>query len=317
MCEDYLGLGKTQLFNGTKLINTKPVCLNNKEILIQPLGDITVSWETVISSAKNTIFIADEDFLPMTMQVRRFESVLNASDCYFILITRSDFAGLAYSYKSIFRLTSSRKYGVKHEYTFNTFTQMYLSSETAFYPKLLITEDSGSGFTFFKKALSSTACTVDSAGGKDKMFSKFIEYENFSRAMWGVVDGVGFGSSIELCLNTMKSLDKSDIFLILPESFEYLLLEAGAFNCNKDWIIKTYNYCDAGFFNKEFPSFDTVKKVDTWEDFYALLLRYLSKEAGQLAGDESKYLYDKGSNLNDYYFRYCNKVLENLKDLVL
>jgi hypothetical protein len=282
-------------------------------------------WKEELLNISNTIYVIDESF--EGFEDDEFESILNRSDNYFIIITRRSMSGLPYSVKSIYTLTGEKKYDkLSGEYTLNSISNVYKDYPELVKPDLVITEDSGSGFEFFSNALKGKCDCVASGdivvgqihhqGGKDKVADAIRRFSVKYKCICVIVDSAAFGSSIESVKTALDSVNNSNVYVLLPESFEYLLLKSKIFDCKESYLSETYNYADISVLRRDFKGIKGLELssdcINSWEQFYTLLLMCLAKEFHNGTKIDCEYY---KSRLNKYYLRYVNKVLKELKEL--
>lgn len=124
-----------------------------------------IDYETLLACTKNTIYLVDESF--DAIGTTEFTNIMKNSDNYFVLISRRKLSNIPYSINEIYTLESKRLEKKLNNVT-NITTKKYKSlSKEDFEPDMLITEDSGSGYDFFKAFLGENKCI--SARGKDKV----------------------------------------------------------------------------------------------------------------------------------------------------
>ena len=128
----------------------------------------------------------------------------------------------------------------------------------------IITEDSNSGFEFYKNVSSDdTECI--SAGGKTKI--KNVVISNRGKSIIVIADGAAFGPEIGELYLYMKS--NPDIKLYLPESFEWIILSSGLIDGNRiaDIVSNTEKYVEsADYFSWE-PFFTKLLKDETKDTY--------------------------------------------------
>ena len=256
----------------------------------------------------NRLIIIDEDV--DDMDTKEFADLLKDSNNYFIIFSRLKLAFLPISLEEIYEFTSITKYNnMNVPFTLTTLKSMYNDIDTSkIIPDLLITEDEKSGYQFFSNILD-IDCV--SAMGNSKVKVKLLEIlKNCNyKCIFIIVDGAAFGAFVDEIFDTIDHYN-IDIFILAPESFEYLLLKAGAVRCNNKLLDETYDYCDKKHFLQECPNFDLGKnKLVSWEQFYTAYIQYLSR--GNKDTEYAK------SILKPYYFRYKNAVLALLPDKYL
>lgn len=154
----------------------------------------------------DTVLIFDEDVV--YAKPNEFISCIERSrGCYFLFINRACFGWLSYSYKAIYQLheVSSNKFKMRQVYTDEVIKHNISNFNR------VVTEDSCSGYQLFSELFS---IPVIAACGKEKIV-------NSAEDALSIVDGSAFGSVIEDFTSRVFSY-----ILYLPESFEWLLLDA-------------------------------------------------------------------------------------------
>lgn len=178
-----------------------------------------IYWKSDLSVMKDSLIFIDEcnDFVYSD----DFARAVKTSDCYFIIITREDLPNLPYSVEEVYGLRVSNKYaGIKQ--CFNEMFKIYGK-----YPlvntgeiDLVITEDSNSGYEFFKSIISGDKKCI-SAQGKSNIYNMLEERENENVLV--IADGAAFGCEMEH-ISQLIEVGHS-VALYLPESFEWLILK--------------------------------------------------------------------------------------------
>jgi hypothetical protein len=293
----------------------------NCPIPINCIVDGTRMWREELLSVSNNIYVIDEFF--KDFDAKDFCDILRKSDNYFILITRKKMEELPYSIKSIYQLTENKKYdNLNSKYVTNIITQLYNEVPESVKPDLVITEDSNSGFQFFNEISNGKYACVASGdlevnqtshtGGKDKVADAIKRFADKFDCICVIVDGAAFGSSIKSVVSMLKVVNNKNIYVLLPESFEYLLLKSEAIQCDPKYLDETYNYADTDFLRGSFgdiKGYDVPSEnINSWEQFYTNLLIALTKN------QENEYA---KSELNQYYLRFKTSILSVLKELVI
>ena len=185
--------------------------------------------------------------------------MVKGSDNYFVLITRESLYNLPYSVDEIYGLTSSGKY--QHaEKTYQEMYQIYSARQTVDLPiEILLTEDSNSGFQFFRGMAEETGHTCLSAQGKSNVFAKLKSMRDSERNICVIADGAAFGAEM---MRVHAYLERhSHIILYLPESFEWLILRSGFLPTHavQDILRAPENYADS-------------TRFFSWERYFTTLL---------------------------------------------
>ena len=107
-------------------------------------------WERQIEETTGSIIFIDEG--NRFLVSKKFAQLVQGSDNYFVLATREKLPALRYSVSEIYGFRKSGKFhDAKQKY--NEIYHLYgeISEEKNINPKLVITEDSNSGFELFKE----------------------------------------------------------------------------------------------------------------------------------------------------------------------
>ena len=212
-------------------------------------------WEENLQFIHNSIVFIDE--CNRFIKSEDFAVRVKESDNYFVIVTRDDLPNLPYSVKEIYGIRESGKYaGLKQVY--NEFYCLYGEVENAELAQedVVIAEDSNAGFEFFS-SLCDEKIECISANGKSNVFKALQEHRE--ERVLVIADGAAFGCEMEKVMQLIKIGRR--IVLYLPESFEWLILNAGIFDDSelKAILNAPSEYVDS----KEFFS---------WERFFTDLL---------------------------------------------
>lgn len=225
--------------------------LKDKLMLLEGSTD----WLSLLANEKNKIFIADEDI--EYVQTKDFARVVQASDNYFIFITRSGrMKWLTYSVDCIYELGTDK---CSDNSFITRLYKKYLDNPKNIKPSLVITEDSNSGYEMIKSLVD---CEVVSAKGRDNVYNVVSKNLDNYNCIYAIVDGAAFGSCIG---RIYPKFANKEVYLFTPESFEFLLLLSGTFKRYLGAELeRTYDFCDS----KEYLS---------WERYYTSLLDFVCK----------------------------------------
>lgn len=248
-------------------------------------------WEENLQFIHNSIVFIDE--CNRFVKSEDFAICVKESDNYFVIVTRDDLPNLPYSVKEIYGIRESGKYaGLKQVY--NEFYCLYGDVENAELTRedVVIAEDSNAGFDFFSSLCDGSVKCV-SANGKSNVFKALQEHRQ--EKVLVIADGAAFGCEMEKVMQLIKI--GRGIALYLPESFEWLILNAGIFYDSelKDILNAPCEYVDS----KEFFS---------WERFFTDLL--IKKSHGT-------YLQYNKRSLNKAYLqdKIKNKIIDAISSL--
>lgn len=250
-------------------------------------------WEENLQFIHNSIVFIDE--CNRFVKSEDFAVRVKESDNYFVIVTRDDLPNLPYSVKEIYGIRESGKYaGLKQVY--NEFYCLYgeVADAELAQESLVIAEDSNAGFEFFS-GLCDEQIECISANGKSNVFKALQEHRE--ERVLVIADGAAFGCEMEKVMQLIKIGRR--IVLYLPESFEWLILNAGIFDDSelKAILNAPSEYVDS----KEFFS---------WERFFTDLL--VKKSRGT-------YLQYNKRSLNKAYLqeKIKNKIVDNMLPIKL
>ena len=250
-------------------------------------------WEENLQFIHNSIVFIDE--CNRFIKSEDFAVRVKESDNYFVIVTRDDLPNLPYSVKEIYGIRESGKYaGLKQVY--NEFYCLYgeVADAELAQESLVIAEDSNAGFEFFS-GLCDEKIECISANGKSNVFKALQEHRE--ERVLVIADGAAFGCEMEKVMQLIKIGRR--IVLYLPESFEWLILNAGIFDDSelKAILNAPSEYVDS----KEFFS---------WERFFTDL--FVKKSRGT-------YLQYNKRSLNKAYLqeKIKNKIVDNMLPIKL
>ena len=250
-------------------------------------------WEENLQFIHNSIVFIDE--CNRFIKSEDFAVRVKESDNYFVIVTRDDLPNLPYSVKEIYGIRESGKYAELKQ-VYNEFYCLYGEVENAdpAQESLVIAEDSNAGFDFFSSLCDGRVKCI-SANGKSNVF-KALQTHREEKVLV-IADGAAFGCEIEKVMQLIRIGRR--IALYLPESFEWLILNAGIFDDSelKDILNSPSEYVDS----KEFFS---------WERFFTDLL--VKKSHGT-------YLQYNKRSLNKAYLqeKIKNKIVNNMSPIKL
>lgn len=187
-----------------------------------------LEWKIKLESISDSIVFIDEG--NRFVESKDFASAIKESGNYFVIVTREGLENLPYSVGEIYGIHSSGKYAdlkpVYHE-----FYKIYGNGFNCSAVDKIITEDSNSGFQFFSSVLNGKV-ECESADGKSNIYKKLL--------------AVGH---------------EKNLFLFLPESFEWLILQSGILrDSSVEKILESPQH------------FIESKEFFRWEQFFTNLL---------------------------------------------
>lgn len=180
-------------------------------------------------------FIKSDDFSRLTEKASQ----------YFVICTRVPISCLPYSIDEIYTLDKFGKRGKKSHICMRP----YYDNKTRldFKPDYIVTEDTNSGFEFFK--FIAKDADVISAGGKSKIYELVIGMlMNGCDKILVVADSAAFGSCVDSARRLLRLAKRLELKLciFLPESFEYLILKSNILKLSgiEDEIENTHMYAE-------------------------------------------------------------------------
>lgn len=263
------------------------------------------NYEIIFNSSNNIILI--DEFI-LNLRDNNIIDAIKYSDNYFILITREALGQVSYSVDEIYTLSMKTFNRVQHTYTLVPLNTLSIN-KSAMSEKdiLLLTEDSGAGNKFFREVFKEFI--VKSSNGKDNILSKLLDilsvYPYYN--IFVIADGAAFGSVIQSLTSIFENYP--NVHFILPESFEYVLLQSiytrvpetleNAYIPCMDIIERTYDVYDTcNTIKGEYMHYDD----GSWEVYFKQILSDYT--------NHTKFSYGK-SNIPAVYYNYVDIILKN------
>lgn len=225
------GTGKTTLFNMiaayARLKDKSSVNIDCDKPCIALHADS--DWKYVLTNTKDSIVFIDEESDYIGMQ--EFSSVIKQTDNYYVIFTRENLYNLPYSVEEIYEIHTSGKlhtfrkmYKQQPNYRYSLTSNRKKKTDFSFF----ITEDSKSGFEFYKNYFNGTSIKCISAGSNSSIYTWLKD--NKDEKIFVIADGAAFGAE----MNRIMSLQEQypNIIVCLPESFEWLILKSGLVKTN-------------------------------------------------------------------------------------
>ncbi len=214
-----------------------------------------VEWKILLQNRKQNIIFIDEG--NAFVYSKDFAKAVKGSDNYYVIVTRESLHELPYSVNEIYELknTTRSKYPpVKRLYS--RFYHLYGMNKEIRKPKRIIVEDSHAGYTFFKYWFEKQGIPCVSAHGRTRIFK--LVHEMKEEPVLVIADGAAFGDQMKDLYELQVS---KEVYLLLPESFEWLILSSGLIQ-EKDIpsiLANPSDYIDG-------------KNYFSWEQFFTKLL---------------------------------------------
>ena len=178
------------------------------------------NWRLLLPHIHDSFVFIDEAKFVREVE---FARMVKGSSNYFVIATRVPLSNLPYSVQEIYGIKN--KAGNKYQSTKRLYAEFYplvKPKESEALPDLAVVEDSHAGYEFFQHYFSRRGIRCISAEGKDNIYRRLVE-EEYGCALV-IADGAAFGPEVERVLSLQRA---RQLILYMPESFEYLLLEAG------------------------------------------------------------------------------------------
>ena len=167
-------------------------------------------WKQQLSVISDCIVFIDEgnEFI----RTVDFADTIQKTDNYYVIITRESLPSLPYSVEEIYGIRTSGRYGTLKQ-SYHEFYRIYGANtyENPIVPEIVVTEDSNSGYQFFEQVCRENQLDCESMNGKSNILV--------------IADGAAFGSEIDRVLQLLQ--ERKNAALYLPESFEWMILNAG------------------------------------------------------------------------------------------
>lgn len=238
----------------------------SRNVELIPLTEFT--WRAVLEYGKykQQVFFTDESHL--FVFTKEFADLFKQTGCYLVMITRDIPKTLPVSIHEIYTITSA--HNISHFVSCYPNT-VYGSVNLA----AALTEDSASGFEFIKA--SGLFKNVVSAKGRDNILNVL---KSIKPPVLIIADGAAFG---HLMHRVLEYIEHNNSGLLIPESFEYVILVSKVFRLKAAEINSLIETIEA-------------EKYFSWEQFFTDELIHRT-QGTQLAYKKSKlnpaYLTDK------------------------
>lgn len=219
-------------------------------------------WKEQLAGISDSIVFIDEgnEFI----KTLEFAGEVQKTDNYYVIVTRESLPALPYSVEEIYGIRTSGKYGALKQ-SYHEFYRLYGTDvyEKRVNPEIVITEDSNSGYQFFKQVCQENQLDCESMNGKSNVFHYLNIHKNESVLV--IADGAAFGSEIDRVLHLIK--ERKNVALYLPESFEWLVLSAGIFKDNSvnEILQNPFDFVES-------------KEYFSWERFFTAVLIEKTKD---------------------------------------
>ena len=219
-------------------------------------------WREQLSAIHDSIVFIDEG--NAFVKTDEFARTIQETDNYYVIITRESLTALPYSVEEIYGIRLSGKYGTLKQ-SYHEFYRIYGANDgkSMISPETVITEDSNSGYQFFKSVSDEAGIKCISAKGKSNVFRCLKSMGD--EPVLIIADGAAFGAEIDKVMHLIKLYGHAALYL--PESFEWLILSSG--------ILKNQKISQM---LENPPEFVESKDYFSWERFFTVVLTEETKD---------------------------------------
>lgn len=210
--------------------------------------ELTAMHDSIVFIDEGSRFVLSEDFAKQ----------IKTTNNYYVIVTRERLDNIPYSVEEIYGIRNSGKYGTLRQ-SYHEMYRLYSQDEKLpqTLPQTILTEDFHSGFQFFQNVAFVYHLNCDTADGKSNIFSYLLAHKEESILV--IADGAAFGPEMSRIDELMKI--RNNIYLYLPESFEWLILSSGLIKANDLYAILNQ---PADFIESQF--------YFSWEQYFTALL---------------------------------------------
>lgn len=219
------GTGKTTLYDMiadyTRLKEESGVNIASPKACV---ALVDTDWKHQLNGISDSIVFVDEG--AAYIKTPEFAKAVKNSDNYYVIFSRESLHDLPYSVEEIYEIKASGKFhkfvkmyksDKRHVYSFN-------STRRNFQFDILLTEDSKSGYEFYRAYFDDRNVVCETSGSNSEIFKWLRNHKD--KKVFVVADGAAFGSEIDRVLK-LQSTTEENFRICLPESFEWLILKSG------------------------------------------------------------------------------------------
>lgn len=219
------GTGKTTLYDMiadyTRLKEESGVNISSPKACV---ALVDTDWKHQLNGISDSIVFVDEG--AAYIKTPEFAKAVKNSDNYYVIFSRESLHDLPYSVEEIYEIKASGKFhkfvkmyksDKRHVYSFN-------STRRNFQFDILLTEDSKSGYEFYRAYFDDRNVVCKTSGSNSEIFKWLRNHKD--KKVFVVADGAAFGSEIDRVLK-LQSTTEENFRICLPESFEWLILKSG------------------------------------------------------------------------------------------
>lgn len=192
------------------------------------------------------------------IRTEEFAGTIQKTDNYYVIVSRESLPTLPYSVEEIYGIRTSGKYGTLKQ-IYHEFYRLYGTNayQREIMPEVIITEDSNSGYQFFKQICRENQLECETMNGKSNIFHYLNAHKD--EKILVIADGAAFGSEMDRVQKLIS--DRKNMALYLPESFEWLILSSGILKKSTVMAVlhTPYDYVES-------------EKYFSWERFFTAIL---------------------------------------------
>lgn len=218
------------------------------------------NWNVILSTTKDSIVFIEEG--NPFVKSKEFAAAIKGTDNYYVIVTRENLFELPISVEAIYGIRGRKYFQLKR--TYNSLYRIYPENMPVQMPSLIITEDSGSGYDFWKSVAKDYNYKCFTSKGNANLLN--LLKNNEDQSILVIADGAAFGAYMEM-LYDYRIQKNREVYAYLPESFEWLILSSDVFGDKeiKQILSSPYDFIDS-------------KKYFSREQFYTALLISKTKD---------------------------------------
>lgn len=218
------------------------------------------NWNVILSTTKDSIVFIEEG--NSFVKSQEFAAAIKGTDNYYVIVTRENLFELPISVEAIYGIRGRKYFQLKR--TYNSLYRIYPENMPVQMPSLIITEDSGSGYDFWKSVAKDYNYKCFTSKGNANLLN--LLKNNEDQSILVIADGAAFGAYMEM-LYDYRIQKNREVYAYLPESFEWLILSSDVFGDKeiKQILSSPYDFIDS-------------KKYFSREQFYTALLISKTKD---------------------------------------
>lgn len=126
------------------------------------------NWENDLKAITDSIVFIDEgnDFV----KSEAFAGAIKGTDNYYVIVTRENLFELPISVDAIYGIKGRKYFSLKQ--TYNSLYRIYPDEAVVTKPEIIVTEESGAGYDFFKSVADEKNCKCSSSNGNANILNE-------------------------------------------------------------------------------------------------------------------------------------------------